>query len=129
MLNYFAGPIEIHLPAEVAIIILIIMLVAYGATVLVASWLIAKLIEFYAKNYAPDTKFSRALKSNGRKKSFTFYLFTLSFVSTLVLLYGAWPYFDKLGDIIGVVLFALAVLVVSICISISLFTIKNNKPL
>jgi len=126
MFQYFAGPIEVHLPIEAILIGALIALVVYSVVVLISSWLIAEIIEFYAKNYAPDTKFGRALKSNGRKKSFTFYLFTVSFISTLVLLYGTWSYFDKLGDVIGIVLFALATLMVPVCIGISLFTINNK---
>jgi hypothetical protein len=126
VLNYFAGPIEIQLPTEVVIVGLLIGLAAYSVAVFVSSWLIAKLVEFYAKNYAPDTKFSQELRSNGRKKSFALYLVTISFVSTLVLLYGAWPYFDKLGGIIGIVLFTLTVLMVPTYISILVFTIRNK---
>ena len=126
MLQHFAGPIEVHLPIEAVIIGTLIVLVVYSAVVFAASWFVTMLLAFYARHYAPDTKFNKALTASGHIKSFALCLFVTSFISTLTLVYVAWPYFDRLGDVASVVLFTSSILIVPICTSVTLFTARHK---
>lgn len=119
MFRYFAGPVEIEL-------IILVFLTIYVLLPFVASWIVAGLLGFYFKRFAPDTRLGKGFKAPRGITKFALCLFAMSFATAIILTKWGQPHLDRFGDV-GVVLFTLTLIVVPIGTGIVIFNALNKR--